>query len=116
MKIWKDKFGNKLTAGEFFSRWKHGLAKVTPLQQVNIQIKGTYIIILGLCAGIFICSLNIKTLWWLMVILVGGLVNTSVQLLGLWQKKVILAKFDLFSVEDISLNNQKEVKENELLL
>ena len=66
----KDKQGNQLTWKEYLQRWKRGIEGVTPLQQTNIQIKGTYIIILGLCAGIFISILGFKNLWWLMLILI----------------------------------------------
>ena len=85
----RDKAGNHLTFKEWLQRRRRGIMAITPLQQVNIQLQGTYIIILGLFAGIFITALKIKALWWLTLILVGGLFNTVVQLIGLWQKKKI---------------------------
>ena len=90
----RDKEGNYLTVKEWLQRWKRGINNITPLQQTNIQIQGTFIIILGLCAGIVISILGFKTLWWLMIILIGGLFNTAIQLLGLWQKKIILKRFE----------------------
>jgi len=90
----KDKDGNYLTMKEWLERWKRGMMSITPLQQTNIQIKGTFIIILGLCAGIWISILGFNNLWWLMLILIGGLFNTGVQLLGLLQKKNILMRFE----------------------
>ena len=88
----RDKVGNYLTFKQWLQRWKRGIEGITPLQQANIQIKGIYIIILGLSSGIFITALNFKGLWWLMLILVGGLFNTSMQWVGLYQKKKILER------------------------
>ena len=92
MKFWKDKFGKELTFKEFLQRWRRGMENVTPLQQVNLQINATFIIIIGLCAGIVISIIGIKNLWWLMLILIGGLFNTLIQMLGLWQRKQILGR------------------------
>jgi hypothetical protein len=93
MKI-KIKSGEKITAGEFLDRWKKGIAKVTPLQQVNNQLRSTWIIIIGIVAGIVISIMNIKTLWWLLIILVGALGNTLMQLLGLVQKRNMLKQLE----------------------
>jgi hypothetical protein len=100
----KDKFGNKLTWKQFMHRWKEGIEGVTALQQVKGQIYSTWIIVLGLLFGIIICIIGIRNLWWLLIILVGGLGNTLFQLLGLWQKKNILSGFEII---------EKEVTENE---
>jgi len=88
----KDKAGNQLTWKEYMKKWRDGIEGITPLQQANIQIRGTYIIILGLCCGIFITMLNIKDLWWLSLILVGGLFNSAMQWVGLYQKKKVLER------------------------
>ena len=87
-----DKFGNKLTMKEWLQRWKRGVEGITPLQQTNIQLKGIYIIILGLLSGIVISIIGFKNLWWLMLILIGGLFNTAMQWVGLYQKKKILER------------------------
>lgn len=91
----RDKKGNYLTFKEYMARWKQGLMKVTPLQQVRIQLRSTIIIIIGLLAGIFISIIGIRSLWWLLIVLIGALGNTLVQLLGLWQKKKLLEKFNI---------------------
>lgn len=95
VKVWTDKEGNKLTPKEFLSRWKEGMKGITPLQQVKTQMFGTRIILLGLLCGIIFCIMGIKNLWWLLIILVGGLFNTLVQYLGLWQKKNIYVQTEL---------------------
>jgi|TARA_Y100000310_G_scaffold159030_1_gene158454 hypothetical protein len=95
----KDKAGNKLTFKEWMQRWSRGIEGITPLQQVNIQLKGTIIIILGLLCGIVISILGFSNLWWLMIILIGGLFNAVVQWVGQWQKKQILKR--LFDVPEI---------------
>ena len=108
MKFWTDKSGKELTFKEFLQRWRNGLEKVTPLQQVNLQINATFIIIIGLCSGIVISIIGIKTLWWLMLILIGGLFNTVVQMLGLWQKKQILSR--LYKPEEVVTLKEGKVK------
>jgi hypothetical protein len=107
MHFWTDKSGKKISFKEFLQRSKQGLRGITPLQQTNIQIKGTVIIIIGLLMGIFVSIIGIKRLWWLLIILIGGMFNTLIQLLGLWQKKQILLKFEVPMI-----TNEKEVKEN----
>lgn len=94
MKVWKDKQGNKLNGKEFIQRWKSGLQKVTPLQQTKVQVRSTWIMVIGLIAGIIISIFTIRNLWWLLIILIGGLGNTLMQLLGLWQKKKLLENFE----------------------
>lgn len=95
----KDKEGNELEFKEFMKRWKLGIEGVTPLQQTKMQLWSTWIMILGLLCGIVISIIGIAKLWWLMIILIGGLGNTSIQLLGLWQKKRLLQKFDMDFIE-----------------
>lgn len=82
----KDKFGNELTWKEYIARWKKGIEGLTPLQQLRTQIKSTWIMLIGIVAGIIICLFNIKSFWWLLLILVGAFGNTSVQQIGLIQK------------------------------
>ena len=91
-KMPKDKAGNQLTFKEYLQRWKAGINSLTPLQQTNISLQGIYIIILGLLCGIVISILGFKNLWWLMLILIGGLFNSIMQWVGLFQKKQMLKK------------------------
>ena len=86
MAFWTDKKGKELTRKEFMERWKKGIKQVTPLQQVKFQIKSTYLMIAGFIAGIIICIISVKTLWWLLLILLGGLGLNIVQLLSMKQK------------------------------
>ena len=86
MTFWKDKQGKELTRKEFMDRWKQGISEVTPYQQVKMQVRSTYLMIAGFIAGIIITILSIKTLWWLLLILVGGLGINISQLLAMKQK------------------------------
>lgn len=95
MKIWTDKQGNKLTFKEFIERWKKGIEGITPLQQVKGQINSTIIMLIGIKAGIIVSLFGVAKLWWLLIILIGAFFNTSISLLGLWQKKKLLEKFDV---------------------
>ena len=101
MYFWKDKQGNKLSKKEFFERFKEGIEGVTPLQQTKMQLNSFYIIIIGIGCGIVICFFSLKTLWWLLIILIGAMFNSVVQLLGTYQKYLLLKKvYDNFEVED----------------
>jgi len=101
MKFWKDKSGKWIDYKEFSKRFKEGLTNVTPYQLTKQQLKGMNIILIGLLCGIVICLFNIKNLWWLLIILIGGFYVNITQYIGTWQKKKIL--------EDIE-NQFKEVK------
>lgn len=93
MKI-RIKGGEKITHQEFMKRWKKGIEGVTPFQQTKTQVRSTWIIIIGIVAGIVISIINIKTLWWLLIILCGALGNTAMQLLGLVQKRNMLKQLE----------------------
>lgn len=93
VKIWTDKQGNKLTLKEFGARFKAGVLKINPYQLTIHQLRGMKIIMLGLICGIVICFLNLKVLWWLLIILIGGLYVNGSQYIGLWQKKKGLETF-----------------------
>ena len=94
MKVWKDKQGNKLTRKEFMQRWKQGIQKVTPLQQINIQIRSTQLMLLGIFCGIVIALFNLSKLWWVLIILLGVMGVTSIQLLGQIQKRNALKNLE----------------------
>ena len=102
MKVWTDKAGNKLTAGEFMSRWKEGIQKVTPVQQAKSQIFGYFIMFAGIIWGLAI-TFNIKQ-WWLFTILCGSIVITGVQFLGTYQKYLLLARYE----KEVLLNVTKK--------
>ena len=92
MKIWTDKEGKKLTPGEFASRWKEGINKVTPLQQIKVSMFGYLIIVAGILVGIV--SAIIYKSWWLLIILIGSFVVTGVQFLGMYQRYNLLSKIE----------------------
>jgi len=89
----KDKEGNKLTWKEFMARWKSGILAVTPYQMAYNTFRSTWIIIIGIILGMFVSLDNLKTLWWLLVILVGALFNTIIVQIGNYQKLNLLGRF-----------------------
>lgn len=99
----KDAQGNKITTKEFMHRWKAGIEGVTPIQQTKGQINSTWIMILGMFFGIIVMAFNLKTFWWVEIILCAGLFNTLIQLLGLKQKLKLLKQFMIIpeSVEQL---------------
>lgn len=106
----KDKYGNQLTWKEFFTRWKQGIDKVTELQKVGTQIFSTWIVVIGLLCGIVVGIWKIRTYWWLLIIFTGALINTSVGLLGLYQRRKMLKIYETPQFEE---TNEMEVLNNE---
>ena len=82
--------GEELTLKEYFRRWGEGIKKVGIVSQTKIQVRSTWIIVVGILGGLIISAINFKTLWWLFIILCGALGNTGVQLISLIQKKNLL--------------------------
>ena len=92
----------------FLMHWKQGINGITIMQQVKMQISSTWIIIIGLLCGITMCIIGFKTLWWLLIILVGGLFNTLIQLLGLVQKKSQIMMFEDLQKEALKYKDEQE--------
>lgn len=88
-------------------KWKRGILSVTELQKLKIQIKSTWLVLLGIALGLAVMAYNAKLWWWTIIILIAAFINTSVSLIGLYQKKVWLVKIEeVNSIEDI---NKEEV-------
>ena len=92
--FWKDKQGNELTFKQFMSKWKTGIENITPVQKLKTQMNGTMITIIGLIAGLSISLINIKTLWWLSIILVGGIITTGMQYISYYQQYKVLKNIE----------------------
>jgi hypothetical protein len=105
---WKDREGKEVTWSEFKTRWKSGIQKVTPSQQVKSQILFTYITIIGLLCGIVVSIWKFSTLWWLGIILLAGLGNTIVGLVGIYQKKFQLQKYEDIIKEQIKQDHMNK--------
>ncbi len=78
----------------FMKRWKAGIDKVTPLQQVNSQINSSYIMLIGILCGLAVAIYKWKSFWWGAIILIGALFNTAVQMIGLMQKRNALQRIE----------------------
>ena len=85
----------RVTWKEFFKQWKEGMEKVTPYQQTVITQLGQIVSFIGVVWGI-VFSIRLGY-YWMMLILIGGLIVLGVQMLGNWQKKQILKQ--LFKME-----------------
>jgi len=90
----KTKSGEEITTKEFMKRWKRGIQSINPLQQTLWQVRSTWIMLIGVVLGIVISFINIKTLWWLLIILIGAFGNTVVQLIAVVQKRNILQNIE----------------------
>lgn len=105
-----DKQGNKLTYEQFFKRWKEGIKEITPKQKLRTQLIGTKISIVGLLSGLGVSIYAWENLWWVGIILMGALVNTSVQYLGFKQQLNQFNKMDKYEEVDLDdiLNEEEE--------
>lgn len=94
MIFWRDKKGNKLTWKQFFKRWGEGIQGITPYQQVKTEMFGTRLIIIGLVCGIVVSIYAFKNMWWVCIILLGALLNTTLSYLSQLQKYKFLKKME----------------------
>ncbi len=88
LKIWRDKKGKWIDAKEFFSRLKGGIEETTALQKTKLQMGGTRLMLLGITLGLIMSLIAYKQMWWVAIILLGALINTGVQYLGLIQQRM----------------------------
>lgn len=95
----KDKAGNQLTWKEYMARWKEGINGVTNLQRLKIQSKGVNIQLLGILLGIVMSIITIKAMWWVMIILIGAIIVTGSQKLGLMQQINKIEQIEKESIE-----------------
>ena len=101
----KDKQGNQLTFKKFMKRWKQGIEGITPIQQTKMQIQSMYIILFGISMGIVVSIINIKSLWWMLIILIGGYFNVTINILSTVQKLKLLKNFDKLTLEIEEVKN-----------
>ena len=83
------KSGEEIDWKEYFHRWKLGIQGITMEQKLTVQIRGVQIMIIGILMGLFVSIFGWKKLWWVVIILIGVLINTIVQYLGLLQQKIM---------------------------
>ena len=59
--------GEKITSKEYIKIWKEEIIKFGILSQTKTQIFSTWIIVIGLLAGLIISLMNFKDLFWLIL-------------------------------------------------
>ena len=122
MYFWKNKKGEKLSFKEFLKNWKSGIETINPLQKIKVQIGGTRIMLIGLFLGLAVSIYGWKNLWWVGIILIGAILNTGVQYLGLIQQRKLLdnleKQFNLPEEDDkdieISLDGKEKLGMSEM--
>lgn len=110
MAFWKDKQGNELNFKQFMQRWKDGVNGITPLQQNKIQLQGTIISIAGIILGMIASLFALKTLWWLEIVLIGALINTTISAIGIYQKVLMYKNFQ--SLEQLEQIETEVIEKN----
>jgi len=97
----KTKDGETITIKEFFKRWGRGIEGITPIQKLKTQLLGTKITLTGLFLGIIISIYGWENLWWVGIILIGAIINTGVQYLGLRQQFNMLNNMEQYDEVDL---------------
>lgn len=105
MIIWKDKYGQPVEVKEFFSRWKQGIQNVTPLQQTRINLIGNVLVMIGVIIGIVYSAQNHFT--WLIIVLIGSFLVTTMSFLGTFQRYLILSSLEKQNKDFIELEGGK---------
>ena len=88
--FWLDRERNELSFKEFIGRWKKGVEGITPKQQSLTSLWGFPLIFGGIFTGIIINIIHRQ--YWLILLLVGSLPITIMQVVSLWQKYIAQKK------------------------
>lgn len=104
MKIWRDKSGKWIDAKEFFSRFKDGIEKITPLQQLQTQMFGMLLIFAGILFGLVVAFRS--ELWWLFIVLCGSMIVFISQVIGILQRYIVLKAVEKM-IKESEVNNSK---------
>jgi len=106
------KTGEKISWKEFISRWKNGIEGITPLQQTKSLFTSNVIMFIGMVLGFIISLFNFKTLFWLTIVLAGGIINIFINMLSTWQKMALLLKLeqDMNSISDCKEVENEPIK------
>lgn len=101
----RDKKGNKITYAEFFKRWRSGINNVvsnpTPLERVNMELNGTFIMLLGLITcliTIFFFMDKFFVNWFaygLILIFIGNIMTTGLKFFGLKEQRRFLKSLEI---------------------
>ena len=86
----------KLGREEFMKRLSQGFDNISPTQKAKAEIRGIIISLVGLVAGIITFSIvRVENIWWwAILIMLGGLVITGIQLVGKIQQYRAFKKQD----------------------
>ena len=92
------KKGDRVSFSEAAKLFSSAVKNITPLQQAKTERTGLWISTIGVLLGIIVLSVfSWKQSWWLIIILVGGLIISLVQLIGNAQKIKMLKHIELMT-------------------
>jgi uncharacterized membrane protein HdeD (DUF308 family) len=89
-----------MTEETFLQRWKKGIAMINPLQQLQAQQKGNWVMVVGLVAGMIVMLWKLKEYWWIELILGASLFNQAITMIAIQQKINMLKKFEEDAVNE----------------
>ena len=90
------KTGEQVTFRQFLKQWKNGIANMNPLQQNTSTLFGQFTSLAGVIWGIVFSF--IIGYYWMMVILIGGLIVLGTQMIGAFQQRKIFKK--MFNIDE----------------
>ena len=106
MKFWTTKTGEELTFKQFVEKWKKGINEVTPMQRLESSIFFQKTMTLGFFLGLCLAIYNYKTMWWLAIILFGGLGMNILQYKSLKQQYTLFKNLEEQSKEENAQSNK----------
>ena len=112
MKFWRDKSGKWIEGKEFLTRFKDGIEKITPLQQLQTQMFGMLLIFAGILFGLVVAFRS--SLWWLFIVLCGSMIVFISQVIGILQRYIILKAVEKM-IKESEQDNSQEKKEDKTL-
>ena len=99
----KTKKGEKITWKEYFSKWKKGIEELSPIQKLENETRGTFIITLGYLLALVAVIIQIDKIgllsYGLILIFLGSFITSGLKWIALKQQLKFLKNLDLETLE-----------------
>ncbi len=111
----KTKDGEKISIGEAMKRFKVGVENITPLQKLQNEIRGNYIIFSGFFVALVAVIIGLDDIgliaYGLILIFIGSIITTGLKILGLRQQLKFFKNMDDNSQDVSDILDKLEVED-----
>lgn len=111
----KTKDGEKISIGEAMKRFKDGVENITPLQKLQNEIRGNYIIFSGFFVALVAVIIGLDDIgliaYGLILIFIGSIITTGLKILGLRQQLKFFKNMDDNSQDVSDILDKLEVED-----